>query len=124
MHMVWHDAPGNETVPFPIKVFQSVLNKFCDPLVAQVASTFSAIRVFLDLFPQGHGFFRVRSKPFAPMQFLFPLLDDLGGDGVVEPEGDELDGVFRIKVREVAAGVPASGCGRGVRTPGYVPDKP
>jgi len=45
------------------------------------------------------------------MQFLFPLLDDPGGDGIVEPEGDELDDVSRIKVREVAAGVPAFGGG-------------
>jgi len=54
----------------------------------------------------------------VPVKFLLPLFNHFGRNGIMEAEGDELKDIPRVKVRQVAAGVPAFGCiygGRDVR---------
>jgi hypothetical protein len=117
VHVIWHDTPGNETVPLSIQILQRVLNELSDPCIAQVAGTYAAIGVGLDPLSKRDGLFGIGGKSFCAVQFLFPLLDEGSGHGVVKPEGDELEGVLRIEVGVVAARVPAFVCGRDVRVP-------
>jgi hypothetical protein len=45
MHMIRHHAPFEQTVAFPIKMKEGILDKLCDAWVLQVAGSMACIFV-------------------------------------------------------------------------------
>ena len=88
MHMIGHDAPGNQVVPFPIKMRERIGCYLCDARVLKPTRAVTGIQASLDLF----GVQLRQSAPFSVRQFTTqlpsgfhdvipfddPLLEDIG----------------------------------------------
>jgi len=60
MHMIRHDAPGDETIAFAVEVFQGLHDDGGHPFVAQITGAFSTVCVFFDLLSQSLGSLKSR----------------------------------------------------------------
>jgi len=57
VHMIRHDAPGNETVALAIEVEQGILDKAGNPFVSQIADSVAGIFVLFNAFSECDGLF-------------------------------------------------------------------
>lgn len=95
MNMVWHDDPGMESVTIPIKVEESLLNGFGNRGMFKERFSSSLIEIGFNPFtPFNFGLFRRHE-----LQFLFPLLKQLGGERICKTECHQLRDFTAVKVR-------------------------
>ena len=88
VHVVRHDAPGQEQIPVPIEVQKRILYEPCDRLFTQPASAMARIFVLVNPLAESNLPRISVRKIFGPLQLFLPFFYYCFGNGVVEPEGD------------------------------------
>src|SRR6516162_7700009 len=97
--MVWHDTPRQQFVSLFVKMENGVLAQLCNLRTPQPTFAQPTIQVLLQLCSTLADIINLEQK--------FPLLATRGREGIIEPECDELEQIWKITMWKVATLMPA-----------------
>lgn len=106
VNMIRHNAPGNQPVSLTIMKQYCFLHHGRNGLPGKPAGAVSCIFIFVNPDPESDVSRMICGQFIVPAQLEFPLGNHFFGNGIGEAEGNRLDNVGLVKMRDIPSGVP------------------